>query len=238
MQEPSTRASPSQHHRRRDSTPTTFGDLGLMHLGGGERLTPPPQSMHARRHSATGAMTGMLNESPSAEQRFRRHVRMQHRSVPGEGVGSTHMPHVISVDDVIPHVICRFYAPSPLRLPVLRTCVEPQAGVSPSRRSPPDTVYLVRFSNLSTTPKLMTVTTVKYPAALVPGDSYTKVMQEGKRGAGTIPRAYELISKRLVNHTMSQVGLGAQSLFGVDNGEQVGLAFSVLSGFASTANRC
>lgn len=73
--EPSTRASPSQHHRRRDSTPTTFGELGLMHPGGGggERLTPPQQSMHARRHSATAAMTGLMNEPPSAE-RFRRHV--------------------------------------------------------------------------------------------------------------------------------------------------------------------
>ena len=34
-------------------------------------------------------------------------------------------------------VICRFYGPSSLRLlPVLRACAEPQAGVSPPRRSP------------------------------------------------------------------------------------------------------
>ena len=39
-------------------------------------------------------------------------------------------------------VVCRFYSPSPLHLlPVLRACAEPQAGVSPPRRSPPG-IYL------------------------------------------------------------------------------------------------
>lgn len=76
VQEPSVRASPAQQHRRRDSTPTTFGDLGILHPGG-ERLIPPPQPMHARRHSAAGALTGLLNESPAAEQRLRRRIRQE-----------------------------------------------------------------------------------------------------------------------------------------------------------------
>lgn len=65
------RGPASQHHRRRDSTPVAFGDLSLVHPGG-ERLTSPPQPMHARRHSAAGALTGLLNESPATEQRLRR----------------------------------------------------------------------------------------------------------------------------------------------------------------------
>lgn len=76
VQEPSVRASPSQQHRRRDSTPTTFGDLGILHPGG-ERIIPPPQPMHTRRHSAAGALTGLLNESPAAEQRLRQRMRQE-----------------------------------------------------------------------------------------------------------------------------------------------------------------
>ena len=46
-------------------------------------------------------------------------------------------------------VICRFYGPSPLRLlPVLRACAEPQAGVSPPRRSPPGTVCTINVMML------------------------------------------------------------------------------------------
>eukprot|EP00752_Nemacystus_decipiens_P017504 g15692.t1 len=71
--EPSVRASPAQHHRRRDSTPSAFGDMNSLHPGG-ERLTSPPQPMHARRHSAAGALTGML-EAPGGEHGFRRHMR-------------------------------------------------------------------------------------------------------------------------------------------------------------------
>lgn len=70
------RASPAQHHRRRDSTPSTFGDGGLRRPGG-ERLTSPPQPMHARRHSAAGALTGLMNESPGDEHRFRQRLRQE-----------------------------------------------------------------------------------------------------------------------------------------------------------------
>ena len=39
-------------------------------------------------------------------------------------------------------VVRRFYGPSPLRLlPVLQACAEPQAGVSPPRRSPPGNIH-------------------------------------------------------------------------------------------------
>lgn len=67
------RASPGQHHRRRDSTPGAFGDVNALHPGG-ERLISPPQPIHARRHSAAGALTGLLDEAPGGEQRFRRHM--------------------------------------------------------------------------------------------------------------------------------------------------------------------
>lgn len=42
------------------------------------------------------------------------------------------------------------------------------------------------------------------------------------------PRAINLMRKYLLNHTMSQVGQGGQSLFGVDNGEQVRLELAVM----------
>ncbi|CAM9120107.1 unnamed protein product [Ectocarpus sp. 8 AP-2014] len=71
--EPSTRAAAAQHHRRHDSTPSAFGDVDFLHPGG-EQLTSPPQPMHARRHSAAGALTGMLSESPESERRFRRRM--------------------------------------------------------------------------------------------------------------------------------------------------------------------
>lgn len=67
------RASPAQHHRRRDSTPGAFGDVNALHPSV-ERLISPPQPMHARRHSAAGALTGMLDEAPGGEQRFRRRM--------------------------------------------------------------------------------------------------------------------------------------------------------------------
>lgn len=73
VQEPSTRAAAAQHHRRHDSTPSAFGDVNLLHPGG-EQLTSPPQPMHARRHSAAGALTGMLSESPESERRIRRRM--------------------------------------------------------------------------------------------------------------------------------------------------------------------
>eukprot|EP00903_Cladosiphon_okamuranus_P017132 g15781.t3 len=73
--EPSIRASPAQQHRRRDSTPSAFGDINSLHPGG-ERLTSPPQPMHARRHSAAGALTGLL-EAPGGEQGFRRRMRQE-----------------------------------------------------------------------------------------------------------------------------------------------------------------
>lgn len=46
--------------------------------------------------------------------------------------------------------------------------------------------------------------------------------------AGPSPRAINLMRKYLLNHTMSQVGQGGQSLFGVDNGEQVRLELAVM----------
>lgn len=73
VQEPSTRAAAAQHHRRHDSTPSAFGDVNLLHAGG-EQLTSPPHPMHARRHSAAGALSGMLSESPESERRFRRRM--------------------------------------------------------------------------------------------------------------------------------------------------------------------
>lgn len=57
------RASPLHHHRRRDSTPSKFCDLGIVHPNV-DRLASPPPSMHTRRHSAAGALTGMLSGSP------------------------------------------------------------------------------------------------------------------------------------------------------------------------------
>lgn len=76
-QEPTVRASPAQHHRRRDSTPSAFGDMNSLHAGGGERLTSPPQPMHARRHSAAGALTGLLCEAPGGEHGFRRRMTQE-----------------------------------------------------------------------------------------------------------------------------------------------------------------
>lgn len=76
VQEPSVRSSPAQQHRRHDSTPSTFGDLSLLHTSG-ERLTSPPQPIHARRHSAAGALTGLLNDSPAAQQRLRRQANRE-----------------------------------------------------------------------------------------------------------------------------------------------------------------
>lgn len=70
------RAGPVAQHRRRDSTPSTFGDLGMLHPGG-ERLTSPPQAMHTRRHSAAGALTGLPTGSPPTEQIHRRRLRQE-----------------------------------------------------------------------------------------------------------------------------------------------------------------
>lgn len=75
VQEPTVRASPAQH-RRRDSTPSAFGDMNELHPGD-ERLTSPPQPLHARRHSAAGALTGLLCEAPGGEHGFRRRMRQE-----------------------------------------------------------------------------------------------------------------------------------------------------------------
>lgn len=69
-------ASPGQQHRRRDSTPGSFGDMNSLHPGD-ERLISPPQPMHARRHSAAGALTGLLDEAPGGEQRYRRRLTQE-----------------------------------------------------------------------------------------------------------------------------------------------------------------
>lgn len=73
-QESSVRAGPLAQHRRRDSTPTSFGDLAMLHTCN-DRLPSQSQSMHTRRHSSAGALTGMLSGSPPPDQRHHRHVR-------------------------------------------------------------------------------------------------------------------------------------------------------------------
>jgi len=50
--------------------------MNLVHAGG-ERLASPPQPMHARRHSAAGALTGMLSDAPGGDQRVRRHMTQE-----------------------------------------------------------------------------------------------------------------------------------------------------------------
>ena len=74
VQEPSVRASSAQQHRRRDSTPSAFGDMNSLHPGG--ELTSHAQPMHTRRHSAAGALTGML-EAPGGELGFHRRMRQE-----------------------------------------------------------------------------------------------------------------------------------------------------------------
>lgn len=73
-QEPSIRAAPVTHHRRRDSTPSTFGDLGILHPGN-DQLTSHPQPHHARRHSEAGPLTRIRAESPPTDSRQMRRLR-------------------------------------------------------------------------------------------------------------------------------------------------------------------
>lgn len=70
-QESSVRVGSLGQHRRHDSSPNPFGDLSMLHPGG-DRLPSQAQTMHARRHSAAGALTGMLSGSPPPDQHRRR----------------------------------------------------------------------------------------------------------------------------------------------------------------------